>query len=132
VGRKGTTTTRGPTSSSASRRPTSRSPAGSTCARSGASSASSGARSGRKHDQGKARFDLIPPRALLEVAQVLAHGARKYSDDNWRQVPEARKRYTAAAYRHLNAWQRGEACDAESGLSHLAHAACCLFFLMEV
>jgi hypothetical protein len=29
------------------------------------------------------------------------------------------------------AWWRGEDTDPETGLSHLAHAGCCLMFLME-
>jgi hypothetical protein len=33
--------------------------------------------------------------------------------------------------RHLMAYQRGEAKDAETGLSHLAHASCGLMMLLE-
>jgi len=33
--------------------------------------------------------------------------------------------------RHLTAWWAGEDLDPESGLHHLAHAACCLMFLLE-
>lgn len=86
---------------------------------------------GSKHDAGKPRFDLIPPAALRSVAQVLAHGAEKYGDENWRGVPDARSRYLAAAYRHLNAWHRGEITDEDSGQPHLAHAICCALFLLE-
>jgi hypothetical protein len=39
--------------------------------------------------------------------------------------------FFAALLRHLFAWWRGEELDPESGLSHLAHAGCCLMFLME-
>ena len=38
---------------------------------------------GLKHDQGKLRFDLIPPEALIELAKVLTYGASKYNDRNW-------------------------------------------------
>lgn len=89
---------------------------------------------GVKHDKHKARTDLLPPRALLEVAQVLGHGAKKYSPDNWRHVmaePGGRDRYVAAALRHIFDAQAGEFTDPESGYSHWAHAACCLLFLAE-
>ena len=35
-----------------------------------------------------------------------------------------------ACHRHLQAWWSGERLDKESGLPHLAHAVCCLLFLM--
>jgi hypothetical protein len=33
--------------------------------------------------------------------------------------------------RHIMAFNDGEDKDPESGLSHLAHAACCIMFLLE-
>ena len=33
--------------------------------------------------------------------------------------------------RHLWAWKEGEQVDSESGKNHLAHAMCCLFFMLE-
>jgi len=45
-------------------------------------------------------------------------------------VPDAQTRYYDAAHRHIEAWWRCEAKDQESGKSHLAHAMCCLAFLM--
>lgn len=85
-----------------------------------------------KYDAGKARWDLLPLRSLSAVVDVLTYGAAKYEPENWRTVPDARARYTAAAMRHLVAWQLGEASDPESGLPHLAHASCCLLFLGEL
>ena len=84
---------------------------------------------GQKHDSGKTRWDLMPWGPVAEVADVLAHGARKYAPDNWRKVPRARDRYFAAAMRHLEAWRSGELRDPESGLPHLAHAICSLIFI---
>jgi len=78
----------------------------------------------------KERYDLVPFAALREVTRVLGFGARKYGDENWRKVERARGRYLAATFRHVIAWQQGETNDAESGLHHLAHASCCLFFLL--
>lgn len=83
-----------------------------------------------KADAGKARWDLLPWAALSVVVEVLSYGARKYAPENWRHVPDARDRYTAAALRHIAAWRMGERVDAESGLHHLAHAVCCLLFLL--
>ena len=40
-------------------------------------------------------------------------------------------RYFAAMCRHVFAWWGGEDADPETGYSHLAHAGCCLLFLME-
>jgi hypothetical protein len=46
-------------------------------------------------------------------------------------VPDAERRYFDAMQRHVWAWRRGESLDPETGMHHLAHAACCLFFLYE-
>jgi hypothetical protein len=87
---------------------------------------------GLKFDSGKAEYDLIPAHALHELAIVLTLGAQKYSPENWRKVPEGKKRYFAALERHLWAWKRGERYDPETGRPHLAHAMCNLFFLYEI
>jgi hypothetical protein len=83
-----------------------------------------------KDDKGKARFDLIPPEFLFEMARTLAYGANKYSDNNWARGANW-SRYFSAMQRHLWAWFNGEELDEESGHTHLAHAACCLAFLMS-
>jgi hypothetical protein len=90
---------------------------------------------GRKDDgfgssAAKARFDLLPWAAIREIGRVLAHGAIKYGDNNWQHVENPRPRYFAAAMRHLTAWWDGEQEDIESKLSHLAHAGCCILFLL--
>jgi len=85
-----------------------------------------------KHDTEKPRWDLLPVVATSHVVDVLTFGARKYAPDNWRTVPEARRRYYAAALRHLVSWWNGERLDPESGLPHLAHAGCCLLFLADL
>lgn len=87
---------------------------------------------GRKFDQGKRRFSLIPLKALYAVMDVLEYGAKKYAPGNWRKVPDARTRYYDAAIRHITAWWGGETCDPESGLHHLGHACCCLVFLLAL
>ena len=87
---------------------------------------------GSKHDSGKPLMGAVPPNALLAVARVLTFGAEKYGRDNWRQVENAESRYLDAALRHINAYQRGELADPESGESHLAHAVCSLMFMLEM
>jgi hypothetical protein len=84
---------------------------------------------GLKLDAEKPRLSLIPGAALVEIALVLEYGARKYAVGNWRHVRPTR-RYLDAALRHLHAAADGEETDPESGLSHLAHAACSLAFLL--
>ena len=78
----------------------------------------------------KTRFDLVPFAALGEIADVLAYGAGKYEANNWARGTEW-SRYFAALCRHVFAWWSGEDRDPETGFSHLAHAGCCLLFLME-
>lgn len=86
---------------------------------------------GRKFDGDKLRYDLIPPLALDEMVKVLTFGAQKYDPDNWQKVPDSKRRYFAAAQRHLWKYQQGEKLDTESGIHHLAHAMCCIYFLYE-
>ena len=85
---------------------------------------------GAKHDTGKPRWSLMPWSALAQVLRVLEHGAEKYAPDNWRRVEPA-ERYWDAAMRHLVAWRLGQFIDGDSGLPTLAHATCCMLFLLE-
>jgi len=85
---------------------------------------------GTKHDTGKLRYSLLPSMVLEKVLKVLEFGANKYSVNNWQHVQDARNRYYDAAMRHLQAWFYGESNDPETGESHLAHAICCLMFLL--
>lgn len=87
---------------------------------------------GRKFDQAKPMWNLLPFAAVGHVVSVLTYGARKYEPENWRHVPGWRDRYLAATLRHVSAWACGERLDPESGQPHLAHAACCLLFMAEL
>lgn len=83
-----------------------------------------------KHDGQKVMVELVEPGFVVEVGRVLTFGARKYAPNNWRKgLPWSRT--LGATLRHLFAWAKGEEADPESGLPHLAHAACNLMFLME-
>ena len=86
---------------------------------------------GRKFDGGKLEYGLLPPLALEETVKVLTFGAQKYERDNWKKVPDSKRRYFDAMERHIWAWKKGEQMDPESGIHHLAHAMCCLMFLYE-
>ncbi len=85
---------------------------------------------GIKHDGEKPRWDLLPLSTLAGAVRVLTFGAGKYSPDNWMHVPDPVRRYYAAMMRHVTAWQSGELVDPETGESHLAHAICCLLFML--
>ena len=85
---------------------------------------------GVKFDNDKPQWSLMPWKALSQVVDVLTYGAKKYAPDNWKKVPNARQRYIDAGFRHLTAYAGGEKNDSETGLSHLAHAMCCLLFLL--
>lgn len=73
---------------------------------------------------------LLPPESLIEVAKVFGFGAEKYNEDNWRGGFKWR-RLISAVLRHVFAWLGGEDKDPESGLSHLAHAACGILMLLS-
>jgi len=84
----------------------------------------------RKDDNGKVRYDLIPPGPLHVLAWVYTMGAEKYGDRNWESGLKW-GRIFGATMRHLWAFWRGKLMDEESGLPHLAHAAWGCFTLME-
>lgn len=85
---------------------------------------------GLKFDQDKPPLDLLPMEALIQVADVLKDGAIKYGRNNW-QKGMRWTRLLGGALRHLFAWGKGEDTDPETGRSHLAHAACCVLFLIS-
>ena len=86
---------------------------------------------GRKFDGGKLQYGLLPTLALKATVEILTFGAEKYEPDNWKHVPDSKRRYFDAMQRHLWAWKEGEQNDPETGKNHLAHAMCCLMFLHE-
>jgi len=70
------------------------------------------------------RCDLLPARAVLEIAATLAPAAIKYGPDNWRRI--ARKDHINHALAHIFAHLAADDAD-----DHLKHAACRLLFAME-
>ena len=83
---------------------------------------------GLKFDSDKPRFDLIDPFFEEGLAQVLTFGAKKYAPHNWRKGI-VYSRLLGALRRHINAIEKGEDTDPETGLLHAYHAACCVMFL---
>ncbi len=83
-----------------------------------------------KNDIDKVPLELIPEEAMEEVARVLKFGKDKYGRDNWRRGMDW-TRLIGASKRHIAAFNKGEDLDPESNLSHLAHAVCCLLFIIQ-
>lgn len=78
---------------------------------------------GDRYNEGKLRYDLIPPEVEEEYAKVLTAGCKKYDDRNWEKGLSYMDTY-ACLRRHLAAWvdTSKSDIDKESGLKHLSHA----------
>ena len=83
-----------------------------------------------KHDLGKPRFDLIPPRALELVAQVMTVGQKEYGDRNWEKGLKWGRMF-GAMMRHAWKWWSCQRYDQEDRQEHLASVAWCAFALLE-
>ena len=84
---------------------------------------------GKKYDQGKHRYDLLPGDVLEEIVIVFTQGAEKYGDHNWSKGMSW-GRVFGAAMRHMWSFWAGKTTDSESGRPHLAHAIVNLMFLL--
>jgi hypothetical protein len=81
---------------------------------------------GAKLDAGKVRAGLVLggfSRALWAVSEVGTFGARKYTPNGWRSVPDGIERYTDALERHRLLEAMGHCTDPDSELLHAAHTA---------
>ena len=81
---------------------------------------------GAKLDAGKPLPALVIGNfaaGLTEVVQVGTDGARKYTPNGWKEVPDGPARYMEALWRHLMAHMAGEVLDPQSGHRHMAHVA---------
>jgi Domain of unknown function (DUF5664) len=77
---------------------------------------------GRKFDDNKPRYELIPPEALEELAWLYTDGAAKYAPHDWEKGwPWCRS--FGAMMRHAWEWLRGEDRDPENGRHHMAAVA---------
>ena len=85
---------------------------------------------GMKFDEDKLRWDLLPYDAVEKIMEIITHGAKKYTPENWKKVNI--DRFFAAGMRHLIAWKKGEEFDKDSGFTHLAHVGCNILFMMWI
>jgi len=87
-----------------------------------------------KLDEGKIRYDLIPPRALRETAKAFMSGLKDEREPNdWLKVSKGEHwRYRDALQRHLEAVKMGEELDKDSNLHHYAHMAANALILLEL
>lgn len=79
---------------------------------------------GAKLDAGKLRPALVLggfASAVQAMVKVGSDGARKYTDNGWKTVPDGKARYEDALLRHLLAHLSGEVLDPESGSPHISH-----------
>lgn len=83
---------------------------------------------GLRYNEGKLRFDLLHPVAQEGIVKVLTRGAIKYEPRNWEKGMSWTS-VIASLKRHLNAFERGEDYDPETGLLHIDHLQCNAHFL---
>jgi hypothetical protein len=76
----------------------------------------------------KLDYSLLPPEPIESVVRVLMAGAKKHSDNDWKNYPDP-KVYLNALERHLAEVKKGNIIDPEFGESHYSHMLCCLIFL---
>lgn len=83
--------------------------------------------SGAKRDtqDGKPRFDLVPPVPMRRVADLYTRGLEKYGENNWTKGMPC-TRYLSSAMRHL---EQARAGDTEE--DHWAAAVWNLFAIMH-
>lgn len=67
----------------------------------------------------KPPISLVPPSAIIHLANAFKEGARKYGPYNWRTKQVQTLIYCDAIMRHLLAYIDGEDIDQESGKHHL-------------
>ena len=81
----------------------------------------------RDIQDGKPRYDLIPPAMIKRIAELYMRGAVKYGDNNWQKAktPEEMQRFKASAWRHFVQYMSGETDE-----DHMA-AVCFNLFALE-
>jgi hypothetical protein len=75
----------------------------------------------RADQEGKAPLQHLERVALEATARVLAGGADKYGERNYRSTNVLVSTYVGAVLRHALAWADGEDLDPDDGEHHLAH-----------
>lgn len=61
----------------------------------------------------KPRYDLLDRAFLKRWAELMARGAKKYGEDNWRQASgeSELRRFKASALRHIFQWLDGDVSE---------------------
>lgn len=71
----------------------------------------------RSSKEGKGRFDLLPPGAMMALAQLMERGAKQYGERNWEKgIPIGS--FMDSGLRHAFQALRGDTNE-----EHLIHAA---------
>ena len=95
---------------------------------------------GKKNDETKNRWDLVPFEVMDEFVKRFTHGAIKYNenpdDPNYLKLPDAKNRYFSGLCRHLSAYRQGEVFDPDApNLTHIGavmwNAAILCYFELE-
>ena len=90
-----------------------------------------------KETKGKRKIHLVNPTLVTEVAKVREFGVDKYGDEKgWRLTPDidyldAAARHVLAGIEAIQSEDYSSLFDKESGISHFAHAACDLMFIIQ-
>jgi len=74
------------------------------------------------------RFDLLPPLACADIAEIMAHGAVKYGEGSYLNIDA--KDHLNHAMQHIFAFQTGDTQEGEV-IEHAKHAACRMLFWLE-
>lgn len=80
---------------------------------------------GGRHAASPYRLDLLDAQAILRLGAIVAEGATKYGQDNWRLIDV--ESHINHALVHLFAFMAGDDQD-----DHLGHALCRLMFAVGV
>jgi hypothetical protein len=80
---------------------------------------------GGRQSQLPYRFDLIDPKAIFALAEVLDYGARKHGEENWRRITV--REHLNHLLAHVYAYLGGDTQD-----DHLAHALCRAHMAMAI
>ena len=77
---------------------------------------------GLRYNEGKARYDLVPPEFMDAIAAHYERGSKKYAPRNWERGMSWCSCF-ASLMRHGWAWMRGEDIDPETGTHHMVSVA---------
>jgi hypothetical protein len=79
---------------------------------------------GAKQSEIWGRWDLLPARAIEEVARVMSVGAKKYGEENWRGL--------SVAEIHNHTIRHAVNFNRTNELEDLSHAACRALMALEI